>query len=219
MMNSETKRLSAQAESESNEKQYSGLQVVTGPCIAMVRHDNQCAQKRGSGEYPYLSRIYDQNKKVRGLPESVRYYGTDEKGHVTYSDDWMNFLQEKNPDPKVLKYLERPQSGYRNYGAPGEFEQVTWGGAQVHVYKVEENKAYICAYDVSKSPQDYPNEDYSQIFSIVYTDDTIGGAPPGKALTLLMARQGEKVWMNVDDLYLADMPQLLCPTGMRDEAG
>jgi hypothetical protein len=44
------------------------------PGICRIRHDEQTPNTRG-GKYPYLSRFYDQLRKVRGLPETVRYNG------------------------------------------------------------------------------------------------------------------------------------------------
>lgn len=200
-------RMPAPLQSKLNEFTYGRRVVpVTGRCVAMVLHDRATAHPRGAGHYPFLSRFYNQNRKVLALPESVRVQGG-AKGTVKLNDMYYNFLRERNTrigpdgtsDTRAWKYVSRPDSGFRNKGDARTFEQVTWGGAFVVVDEVFNDRAYIESYDLSVSPYDYPY-DYLQRMSAVANDDSVVYPDPDPVFSFLIAWPGERLYMDLADL-------------------
>ena len=167
--------------------------------LCRIRHDRECGTPRGNNQYAWLSRFYDQGLvKPRGLPEAVRYQG--DKGNIALASQWQKFFADSNT-PIAQSYLKRLQSGWVNYGPWPTVEQIGFGGDYVVVTKISGDTCYIESYDNSKYPVDYPEYDYLQNFSVVYTDDTVeAGSPVGPAYSFVIARPGVKLWIKAEQL-------------------
>ena len=205
-------RRSARQQSLVNRARYADLPPVTGRCIARVLHDRECSMPRGSSAFPYLSRFYDQNKTVRGLPETVRYTGG--PGNVLLRDVWQTFWADHNTPEAITFTLGKkmpPNTGWNNAGWP-RIEQLLFGGDFVRVLEKRGDMARIQTYHNLATPAplvDGNGEEYNLLneFSVVYTDDTLSLAPCGHCYSFPISAKSETCWMDVRNLtYLRELP-------------
>lgn len=197
--------ISAKLQSQLNQSLYGHLPPArVGIC--RILHDRECSRIRGGSlaewwlglRYPYLSRFYNPAaKKLRGLPETVRYNGG--RSHVRLSIDWVDFLWSHNTNI-AAEYLMRPDSGWRNKGDTSTVEQLGWGGAYVVVTHIDGNKAYIESYDNSRNPDSYIDRDYLQLFSVIDQSNNLSGSPVGNAYSFVISNPGERLWIDTQDI-------------------
>ncbi len=168
--------------------------------ICRVRHDKECSRPRGGAKLPYLSRFYNTQVDVYGLPETVRFNGG--RGSVTLAPQWEAFFERNNTNP-AKKHLKRPHSGWRNDGDWPRVQQLCTAsprGTFVLVDRIEGDRAYIYSYHNDRHPNEYINIDYLQLFGVAYSDDSVGLPDCGPAYTFAIANKGERLWMDVRDL-------------------
>ena len=188
-------RLSAKSPSAKNKAAFAHTVRYPRVGICRILHDQECSQKRGGGQYPYLARNYSQ-QKVRGLPETVRYNGG--SGHVVLDPPYVQLIKQSN-SAQAFGYLIRLQSGWVNYGPWPKIEQLGFGGDYVVVTEIVGGKCYIEAYDNHRSPAWY-QRDYLQLFTVVYSDDTYGQPDCAPVTTCAIANPGERLWVHDYDL-------------------
>ena len=175
--------------------------TIITPGIYRVKHDI---------EYPLLERTtrstgYKPGKKLKGLPETRRLNGGS-KGNVTLSEEWVDYLWRINT-PKAFRYIQAPHKGWVNHGEDFTVEQLTFGGNLVEVIRVDGDKAFVKTYfNDQKAPLKIESMTLTQRFTVVYNDGHFAMSTDtkvGNAFTILIARPGEALWMNVHDLVKA----------------
>jgi hypothetical protein len=167
--------------------------------IWRVRHDVERV------EWNCRARLwYEDWKKLRGLPETVRIQGG--KGTVFLSDRWVDFLDSLNTQ-EAQRFLRRQGNGWLNGGPFPKMEQLTFGGNYVEVTRIEGHKAYIRTFNNADHPPSAAdpiigNNTLIQTFSVVYTDGSWEmAAPAGPVYTLIIANpQDGELWIDIDNL-------------------
>lgn len=176
---------------------WRSLPAVTGPCVAVVKTDAQSPNRRGQGKLPYLVRGFDNNKKLRAVPQSVPLFG--DRGDVDLGVQWQVYSEQINTK-QATKYLRRPFSGWVNKKPWPNVKQVTWGGAYVAVEEVANGWAYLYSYDNDRLPEEYQT-DFNQLLTVCYNNDTYGEPDQGPIYTFLIANAGKRLRIKASELY------------------
>ncbi len=150
------------------------------------------------------TRLEDYSHVDGGItPASMRFQGG--KGNLQLTDEWLNYVNlVNNNNPIIMKYLFHTDSGWQNSDTYGRVEELGFEGNVIDV-TVDGDKAYINTFYLNESPPkmvDY-NDPRLNLFTIVTRDDTLIGSPKGRAYIILVAREGERLYIPTE--YLNDL--------------
>lgn len=139
-------------------------------------------------------------------PATMRFQGG--KGNVQLTKEWLDYVNQINSNnPIIMKYLFHKDSGWQNSIQYGRVEEMGFQGNVIDV-DIEGNKAYVKTFFLNETPP--KTVDYSDprlnVFTIVTRDDKMIGTPKGKAYIILIAREGERLWIPTEYLAILNPP-------------
>lgn len=188
-------------ESEKNAATWAHLSPA-GIGINMVRWDEQCYGVRPRGTLPNISRFYDQNVNIKGLPAPVGTHG--DEGNARLSQWWQDYFDSINSlKARIYTYGKNKRklnSGWVNTVRWPVVRQVTWCGAYVVCDERDGDMLRIKCLDNAKRPADYAGQDFRQSMSVLYNDGSKGYPDADPVYTFLIANPGKSLWMNAYDL-------------------
>ncbi len=136
-------------------------------------------------------------------PATIRLLGG--KGNLQLTQPWLDYINLiNNNNPIIMKYLFHADSGWQNSDEYGRVEELSFEGNVIDV-NISGDKAYINTFHLNETPPktvDY-NDPRLNLFTIVTREDTLIGSPKGRAYIILIAREGEDLYIPTE--YLNDV--------------